>query len=88
VKYTVIYRMSTSVYISTFSKSDLLESLNGENAIFEKMRILEEFPISFQSSYGGEVNQHWPENSLLILKQDSIVVPRITKKLVYYTLED
>lgn len=88
MKYIVIYRMSTSVYISTFSKSDLLDALNGEGSMFEKVKVLEEFPIGFQSSYGSDVNQGWPQNSLLILKQDCISVPRVTKKLLYYSLED
>lgn len=86
--YTVIYRISTLVYISSFGKAELLESLNGKGSLFESLKILEEFPITFQSSYGNEVNQGWPMNSLLILGPTGIVVPRVTKKLVYYTLED
>jgi hypothetical protein len=88
VKYTVIYKYKSAIYISTFNRETLLNDLNGENSIFEGFTILEKFPISFQSSYGNEINQGWPENSLLILKEDSILVPKVTKKLVYYTLED
>jgi hypothetical protein len=87
MKYTVIFRMSGPVYILTLDKSELLERLNGR--IFQDMRVLEEFPPDFQNSYGARVDDHhWPENCLLILKQGSIVVPTITKKLTYYSLGD
>lgn len=88
MNYLVIYRRQEDVYMQYLDERGLLKYLsNPEDGFGLGIEFLKDFPSVYKCLYGKSTDV-WPENSALILKGDSIIVPKEKRVVTEYTLED